>query len=421
MWQYRMWGSSEYLLPDGKKLRLIDPGRLNVDAGPDFFNAKIFIDDIEWVGNIEIHVRASDWYRHNHDKDFAYDNVILHVVGIDDAEVRRTDGSVIPQIVMPLQPELTRRFSNLQDGNASIRCGEFVKDMSELSLSDWLETLACERLQSKSGRIIDTLAQFSGDWEQTCFVLLARTLGFGLNSEPFELLAKSLPLTVLHHHSDSLLQIQALLYGQAGMLDMSTHILDEYYQRLCREYYFLQRKYSLRPLPAYIWKYARTRPSNFPHRRIALLSEYVAGGFSMMQKIIAAAGNVDLLRKIFDVSLSGYWETHSSFDVEAKSTAVALSRQSIELILINTVAPLYYAYGNYRGDMSVEEMALDLLSELKPENNSIITQWGVVGVKANNALRSQALIQLRREYCDTRKCLYCRIGNKMLRQSVCRI
>lgn len=417
MWQFRIWGNSEKLLNDGRRVMLLDPGKLNTDSGPDFFNAKIIIDDIEWVGNVEVHVKASDWKRHGHDKDSAYNNIILHVVGIDDAVIYREDGSPIPQLVMPITPEIAQNYVQLVDNPASIRCRGLLQTVDDLLLSNWFETLAFERLQLKSDRLIGLLKANCGDWETVCYVFFARSLGFGLNSVPFELLAKSVPLSVLRKHSDSLLQLEALLFGQAGMLDMSEHIFDEYYQLLCREYYFMSHKYGLRPMNRNLWKYARTRPANFPHRRIALLAKSMEGGFSLMRKILDAKANVDDLRKVFDIELSGYWLDHSDFDIVSSRLAKTLSRKSIDLILINLVAPLYYAYSGQSGDTSIEDSAMELLTSLEPESNSIINAWALSGIKADNAFRSQALIHLRNEYCDARKCLYCRIGNRIMRAS----
>lgn len=417
MWQFRMWGNSEKLLSDGRRVLLLDPGKLNTDSGPDFFNAKIIIDGIEWVGNVEVHVKASDWKRHGHDRDSAYNNIILHVVGIDDAVICREDGSPIPQLVMPITPEIAQNYVQLVEDAGLIRCRGMLHTVDELLLSNWFETLAFERLQVKANRLIELLRANCGDWESVCYVFLARSLGFGLNSVPFELLAKSVPLSVLRKHSDSLLQLEALLFGQAGMLDMSEHIFDEYYQLLCREYYFLSRKYQLRPLVRSIWKYARTRPANFPHRRIALLAKCVENGFSLMRRVLDAKGDVDALRRIFDIELSGYWLDHSDFDVASTRLAKALSKKSVDLLLINLVAPLYYAYSGQSGDTSMEDAAMELLTSLEPENNSILNVWAAAGIKADNAFRSQALIHLRNEYCDARKCLYCRIGNRIMRSA----
>ena len=333
MWQNRIWGDAEKNLSDGRPVTLLDQGVLNTDSGPDFFNAKIKIGNVEWAGNIEIHMKASDWFAHKHDSDPAYDNIILHVVAIDDMPIHRKDGSIIPQLHLPLSKELTENFHRLAFGTPAIRCSSFLPYIPEIMITDWLETLAYERLQRKATQIINLLNQYNGDWEQTCFVLFARSLGFGLNSEPFEMLAKSIPLSVLHHHSDSELQLQAILFGQAGMLDMSLHILDEYYQRLCREYYFLCRKYNLKPMHRHIWRYARTRPANFPHRRIALLAKFTEGGFSLMRKILDAKADKEILTKLFDVSLPKYWNENFAFDYPANHKLNTLSKSCCSVSL----------------------------------------------------------------------------------------
>ena len=290
--------------------------------------------------------------------------------------------------------------------------------LSRLQIIDWIETLAIERLQMKSSRLLSLLSSLAGDWEQVCFVALARALGFGLNGEPFEMLAKSLTLNTLARHSDNLLQIEALLFGQAGMLDASAHIFDEYYQTLCREYYFLARKYGLRPMRRDLWKYARTRPGNFPHRRVALLARYLEEGFSMFARVIDANGDEEKLRAIFSKSLDGYWGSHSSFDTEAASTPDVLSRGSVDSLLINVASPIYYAYGATIGNPDLAEKAQDLLSVLPPERNSLVRMLVDMGLPAANAMQSQALIHLRKEYCDCNKCLFCRFGHLMLRREV---
>ncbi len=415
LWKYNMVGR-RLRLPSGQPVEVIDPGRLNTDAGPDFFNAKIKVGDTEWAGNVEIHVKASDWRRHNHDGDPAYDNIILHVVAIDDAVVRRSDGSVVPQVTLTLPEGFFSTYAALQSGPDDIRCRSLLCEVPPLAATSWLEALCVERLQVKADRILAMLRTYSGDWQQATFVALARALGFGLNGEPFEMLAKSLNLNYLARHSDSLMQLEALLFGQAGMLDPSAHIFDEYYQLLCREYYFLARKYSLRPMRPGVWKYARTRPGNFPHRRVALLARFLLGGFSLFQQVIDARGDSDELRSLLTLHLDGYWKDHFSFDVESRPFADTMSARSLDVLLINLAAPLYYAYGASIGNPDFAEKGLDLLNELPPENNSIVRQWQSLGLKAASAARSQALIHLRREYCDSRKCLYCRFGHLLLRK-----
>lgn len=402
---------------DGVDIEVIDPGKHNPDSGPDFFNSKIRINGTEWVGNVEIHVKASDWYRHGHDSDPAYENVILHVVGISDKRVKRIDGSVIPQAEIHFPENFYKTVAALTEEIDMVRCAPNLHEISPLSITDWLETLAIERLQVKAQRVLDIYHQTEGDWEQATFVVLARALGFGLNSDPFEMLARNLPIRILHHHSDNLFQLQAILFGQAGLLDSSLHIFDEYYQGLCNEYYFLARKYGLRPMRPGMWKFSKTRPQNFPHRRIAYLARLVEGGFSLFSKIIESRKDEEKLKKLFEVELDDYWHSHYTFDTDERFISDRLSTSSINIILINLVAPMIFAYSAKIGDPSLSESAIDILMGLPPENNSIIRQWKILGLNSDNAMRSQALLHLRKEYCDGRKCLYCRFGCYLLRKA----
>lgn len=416
LWKSRMYGR-HLCDEDGADVLVIDPGKLNTDSGPDFFNSKVRIGETEWAGNVEIHVKASDWYRHGHQSDPAYENVILHVVGVSDKRVIRLDGKTIPQVTVTLPEDFFRTYSELSSGTSDIRCASFLHRLSAIEMTDWLESLSIERMQSKSGRVLETHRATGGDWEQTAFIILARALGFGLNGEPFEMLARSLPLKTLHHHSDNPLQLQALLFGQAAMLDSSLHIFDEYYQLLCREYYFLARKYGLRPMRPGLWKYARTRPQNFPHRRMALLAEACRGGFSLFSALRESIADEERLREAFAWKLDGYWHEHFSFDVEAKAASDSLSRASVTLLLINVAAPLVYAFASTIGDADMAEKATDLLTSLPAESNVITRLWKQIGIDAGDALRSQALIHLRKEYCDVGKCLFCRFGHQALRKS----
>lgn len=402
----------------GDSVEILDPGRQNFDSGPDFFNSKLKIGGVEWAGNVEIHVKASDWYRHGHDSDPAYDSVILHAVGVSDRRVARADGSLIPQVEILMPEDFYRTFRCLSENRTSVRCSDSISSIPALAVTDWLETLSVERIQAKANRIAGILKSTGGDWEQACFVSLSRGLGFSLNGDPFEMLARSLPLKILAHHSDNPLQLQALLFGQAGMLDSSNHIFDEFYQSLCREYYFLARKYGLRPMRGSLWKYSRTRPQNFPHRRIALLAKICEGGFSLFSRIRDVGGDVDKARELFHWSLDGYWHSHFSFDVEARMSSDSLSGNSVDLLIINVVAPLIYAYGGFIGDPDFAESAFDILDRLPAEENVILREWRRFGLPAGDARRSQALIQLRKEYCDAGKCLFCRFGHQILKRCV---
>lgn len=417
LWKHKMLGR-ELRLDDGELLEILSPGRLNTDAGPDFSNARLRIGDTLWAGNVEVHVRASDWCRHGHDRDAAYDSVMLHVVAISDCQVFRTDGSKIPQLTVTFPESFFNMYSALCENTAGVRCGREIPGLPSLIKEDWLETLAIERMHLKAARIMNELKALDGDWERTCFVTLARALGFGLNSDPFEVLARSVPLGYLHRHADNLLQLEALLFGQAGMLDTSVHIFDEYYQQLCREYYFLARKYELRPMRGELWKYARTRPHNFPHRRIALLAKTLQGGFSLLSRLLAAGGDLEKTRALLQWELDGYWLNHSDFDRESSSGAAALGHGSVDLLVINLAAPMLYAHAAAHGDPAAAERGLELWRSLPPERNMYIREWNHAGLECGDAMRSQALLQLRKQYCDAGRCLGCRFGHWMLRTKV---
>ena len=412
IWQHRLWLSEDMVTNDGRRVRVIDPGLLNTDAGPDFFNAKVEIDGHLWVGNVEIHVRASDWKRHHHDEDPAYDSVILHVVEKDDAPVQRINGELIPQVELRVSPRFNECYDRLVNAKVELPCAARLKEVPPLTVTEWIEALAFERLHGKVDRVRELYDRYNGSWQDICYVLLARTLGFGINNDAFERLARVTPLRLLHKHSDSILQVEALLFGQAGLLN-GAHDSETYYQQLTREYAFLANKFSLRPIEGTAWRLFRSRPQNFPYRRIALLAQFVHGGFNLMNDILNIE-DTKALRQLFDLELSGYWTTHFSFGKPSPSAGHALSGSSIDIVLINTVAPLYYAYGELTDDYRMTDRAIALLEDIRPEHNSIVTMFKAAGIKCDNALTSQALIQLRRNYCEARKCIYCRLGHRLL-------
>ena len=413
IWQHRLWSLTPLTTVNHLPIRIIDPGLPNTNAGPDFFNAKIEIDGHLWVGNVEIHTRASDWHRHQHHLDKAYDSVILHVVEKDDAPVHRSNGELIPQMVLNYSPHFTAQYHHLVNSPASLPCATHLRHTPSITIAQWIQSLAFERLQAKTERITQLHHTFAGSWEDICYVTLSRNLGFGINNDAFERLALRTPLRLLHKHSDSLLQVEAFLFGQAGMLDSTLHPHDAYYQQLCSEYSFLANKFSLTPLQCMAWKNFRTRPHNFPHRRIATLAQFIVNGFRLMEDILQANNEEDL-RALFSVNLTGYWATHYSFADTATASPKALGDSSIHIIIINTVAPLYYAYATHTGNPHIAHRAISLLESLPPEKNSITTLFTRAGVQCNDALTSQALIQAKREYCDTRKCIYCTIGHTLL-------
>lgn len=413
VWKHRLWRSEDMVTNTGKKVRVVDPGLLNTDAGPDFFNAKIEIDGHMWVGNVEMHYRATDWKRHRHDSDKAYDSVILHVVAKDDAPVRRTNGELIPQLVLEVSPQFNADYASLVGATIEVPCATKIKQVPHLTIVEWVEGLAFERLHGKVERIHQLLESFNGSWEDVCYVTLARNFGFGINNDAFERLARRTPLRLLGKHSDSVLQIEALLFGQAGMLDAQKPGMDSYYNQLCTEYAFLSNKFQLTPMEKESWKLFRIRPQNFPYRRIAMLAQFIEGGFRMMNRILEAEGEKEM-RALFEVELSGYWTKHYTFGKPNDRATATLSRSSIDIILINTVAPLLYAYGELTGSYEMTDKAIKLLEDLRAENNSIVSHFVAYGIDCPDALTSQALVQLKREYCDARKCIYCKIGHHLL-------
>lgn len=413
VWKHRLWRSEDMVTNTGKKVRVVDPGLLNTDAGPDFFNAKIEIDGHMWVGNVEMHYRATDWKRHRHDSDKAYDSVILHVVAKDDAPVRRTNGELIPQLVLEVSPQFNADYASLVGATIEVPCATKIKQVPHLTIVEWVEGLAFERLHGKVERIHQLLDSFNGSWEDVCYVTLARNFGFGINNDAFERLARRTPLRLLGKHSDSVLQIEALLFGQAGMLDAQKPGMDSYYNQLCTEYAFLSNKFQLTPMEKESWKLFRIRPQNFPYRRIAMLAQFIEGGFRMMNRILEAEGEKEM-RTLFEVELSGYWTKHYTFGKPNERATATLSRSSIDIILINTVAPLLYAYGELTGNYEMTDKAIKLLEDLRAESNSIVSHFVAYGIDCPDALTSQALVQLKREYCDARKCIYCKIGHHLL-------
>lgn len=413
VWKHRLWRSEDMVTNTGKKVRVVDPGLLNTDAGPDFFNAKIEIDGHMWVGNVEMHYRATDWKRHHHDSDKAYDCVILHVVAKDDAPVRRTNGELIPQLVLEVSPQFNADYASLVGATIEVPCATKIKQVPHLTIVEWVEGLAFERLHGKVERIHQLLDSFNGSWEDVCYVTLARNFGFGINNDAFERLARRTPLRLLGKHSDSVLQIEALLFGQAGMLDAQKPGMDSYYNQLCTEYAFLSNKFQLTPMEKESWKLFRIRPQNFPYRRIAMLAQFIEGGFRMMNRILEAEGEKEM-RALFEVELSGYWTKHYTFGKPNERATATLSRSSIDIILINTVAPLLYAYGELTGNYEMTDKAIKLLEDLRAESNSIVSHFVAYGIDCPDALTSQALVQLKREYCDARKCIYCKIGHHLL-------
>ncbi len=414
VWQMRLWPTHDMVTVDGERVMVLDPGLHNHDAGPDFFNAKLIIGDTHWAGNIEIHVRASDWHAHHHDTDPAYDSVVLHVVDTDDTRITTRDGRIIPQMVMKCAPDFAARYHALvNDPYRELPCGNEIAGLPRLYITDCLASMAMERIYTKADRIRRLVEDSNGDWAQAIYVTLARALGFNTNSQPLELLARSMPLRLLLHYTDSPMSVEAMLFGQAGLLD-DTLTLPPYAQQLAQEYQFLKTKHRLCRNDNIIWKMARMRPQNFPHRRIATLAAMICGSTLTGNHIIHALDEKSA-RRLFDITLSPFWASHYHFTSPPQTAQQqALSYTSVTVLLINVIIPVTVAYAIATGNPDRIEAAVDMLHRLKGETNRITQTFQRAHITAPDAFTSQAMIQLKNEYCDQRKCLYCRIGHRLL-------
>ena len=410
IWQNRAFIGFPQKTTDGRQVEVIDVGLHNSDAGPDFFNAKLRIDGMLWVGNIEIHVVASDWYKHGHDKDAAYDNVILHVVRKADREVVNSQGKQIPQCELQYPHDEEKLEKLLVD--RFLLCSDLLPKKLDLLTEDWRHALLCDRMRCKTEAIGQLLRLTNNNWEEAFYITLAHNFGFHTNGLPFEMLAKSLPLSFILKHRDNLFQLEALLFGQSGLLTETT-ATDEYSQSLLREYKFLQKKFLLSPCDGSLWKLLRMRPQNFPHRRIAQFAALLHESEFLFSKVINE-NDVDILRKFFMVSPSEYWTTHYRFSSSAiannSAAKATIGKQTTDLLLINSVVPYQYAYAKSRGDLGGQDAAFQLLSAIPAEHNNIIERWKMIGFKIRTAAESQTFIHLYQNYCILNRCMKCDVG-----------
>ena len=414
VWRHRIYPLRPLQTTDGQPLEVIDPGLPHTDAGPDFFNAKVKLGGTLWAGDVEVHDRASDWLRHGHDRDRAYDRVVLHVVGEADCDVFRTNGERIPQLLLPCPDEVRQRYDDLRRPEIFPPCHEILSRLPLLKVHAWFSTLQVERLQQKAEAIRRRLERCGHNWEDACFVTLARNFGFGLNGDAFEAWATRLPLRAVDKHRDNLFQVEAFFFGMAGLLDGEQE--EGYACGLRREFAYLQRKFSLpEPMSAGQWRFLRLRPGNFPHVRLAQLAYLYYQSEGLFSRVLEAE-TVDSLRKLFvGVRTSEFWTEHFHFRKASPRRVKSLGAGAVDLIVLNTVAPMLYAYGQYRSDERLCGRASRLLESLKAEDNSLIRRWARAGLPVRTAADSQALLQLQKEYCDKRDCLRCRFGYEYLK------
>ena len=421
-WKHRLFPPAGLVTTGGLPVEVIDTGLHNHDAGPDFFNAKVKVDGVLWVGNIEIHSRASDWHRHGHDSDTAYDNVVLHVVENADTEVTTASGHNVPQVRMSVPRHVSENYGELLSADRYPPCHRIVPRLPRLMLHGWMSVLQTERLEQKTRAINARLDRAGGSWEAAYFATLARNFGFGVNGDAFETWARHIPLTKAAHHRDDIFQTEAMFIGQAGLLDedalpasnRSEAAQDEYLARLRNEYQYLSHKFSLQPMDAGAWRFLRLRPQNFPYIRLSQMATLYYEHRTEMSRLLDCR-TAEEAAELFKTHVTPYWQNHYTFGCASRKTAKTLSAASANLLIINTAIPVLFAYGRYMQDESLCTRAMDMLEEMKAEDNNITRMWRECGIEVAHAGDSQALIQLKKGYCDRKDCLRCRIGYEYLK------
>lgn len=415
LWQFQQFDKSNLQTISGENISVLKTGILNTDAGPDFTNARLQINEIEWVGNVEIHIKSSDWQLHKHQYNEAYNNVILHVVWENNQPITRQDGSLIPTLELKSITDISllKKYQHLIDNQSIIPCREQFSEVSDLSKFAILDKVLAKRLQQKAQVVEQIFEQNKGDWEETAYQLLARNFGFKLNSETFLRLAQNLPLKVLQKHRDNLIQIESMLFGQAGLIDK----VDEYAEKLSQEYDFFASKFSLNSnqLGLHEWKFLRTRPANFPTIRLAQLAKLVTQQQSFFS-LFTQTNSIESLRNALKIEQSAYWQEHYNFGKTANKKLVGLGKDSINNILINTVIPLLAYYSEKTDNQELMTRCVSFLEALPAEENHITEMWESLGLTIKTAFDSQASIELYNNFCTQKLCLQCNVGIEVLRK-----
>jgi hypothetical protein len=415
LWQYQFFEHDNLVSVQGQKIIIEKCGNKNIDSGPDFFNAKIKIADTLWVGNVEIHVNSSNWYLHNHHKDKAYDNVILHVVMNNDCTIKRSNGQVLPTLELKgkFSDELYSKYEKMLIDRTWVSCENDLKKVDDFIKMAWIDRLMIERLERKASYLSNLYQQANESWEETFYWFMARSFGFNVNAEPFELLAKSIPLKLLVNNKHSLFQLEALLFGQAGFLNEDLH--EDFAKELRKTYHLFQKKHHLRPLDVHWWKFSRLRPHNFPSIRIAQFAAFLFSKKDVFKKLIEV-NNLKDLYSFFDFQTSGYWTTHFRFFNSNTSIDKGFGKKSADSILINALVPALFFYGKIKNEELYQQRAMEFLNEIQGERNNITSKWKELGMNVASAINTQGLLELKNQYCSEKKCLNCSIGIDILKK-----
>lgn len=414
VWRTKRFDMADLRTTRGEVVEILHTGTQNFDGGPDFLNAKIRVDGTLWVGNVEVHLKASDWARHGHDKNPAYNNVVLHIVLTEDQPATLLSGGYLPCVALHgrIAPALQATYQKLLANEHWIPCEKFFDQTTKLVQQAWLDRLLVERLEHKTAQIDISLDWSEQDWEQVFYQFMARAFGMQVNAQPFELLAKSLPLLILAKHKDNLFQIETLLFGQAGMLNVDA--TDGYVVMMKSEYAFLQQKFRLQPIRNEMWQFFRLRPNNFPTIRIAQFASLIYRSTHLFSKILEAEDVSTIVKLFQNVRVSDYWQTRYTFGTVSEKNNKNLGIATIHHLIINTVIPFLFLYGIKKGNELYKTRALSFLEALPAENNTITEHWKQLGLQMSSAYHTQAALQLKKLYCDKQKCLHCAICHAIL-------
>jgi hypothetical protein len=416
LWQFQYFDKSKLTTTAGEVLNILKPGILNSDAGPDFSQSKIKVGDIVWIGNVEVHIQSSGWYEHKHDVDVAYENVVLHVVWDENKPVYRSDGSRIPTLQLKdrVEDHLLKSYQKLINNPSAIPCEKSFAKVDDLVKHAMVDKALMIRLEKKATHIKTLLEKNKGDWDETTYQLLASNFGFKVNKDSFTQLANSLPYKLIQKQRNNPPEVEALLFGQAGFLVAKTK--DEYLTQLFSTYQFLSKKYDLvdKQMNVMQWKFLRLRPANFPTIRLAQFAALLCSHKNIFSSLIEA-GNYQQLIQFFEIHQSLYWRTHYRFGKKSKDEVSNFGESSKENMIINTVVPLFVAYGQSRDDYSFVEKAIAILQSMPSEKNRITRVWQELGYVSKTAFDSQGLIELYNNFCQRRACLNCTIGSALLK------
>ncbi|UYQ91544.1 DUF2851 family protein [Chitinophaga horti] len=408
IWQAGLFHQDNLTTITGEPVRIIRTGTLNRDSGPDFSGALIKVGNIMWGGNIELHLQASGWYKHRHQHDLNYRNVVLHVVFELDAPPDKLPPIPCIELQNRIPKILLERYQKLMREQRFVPCEHQAAQVSSLVWSNWKERMLAERWESRAAVFGGWLEQTRGNWEEVCFRAVAQALGMPVNATPFLQLASITPHLMLVRHKPHLFQLEALLFGQAGLLEGD--MPDAYSRKLAQEYAHLRRKYRLQSMPGHLWKFLRMRPSSFPTLRIATLAALIHQTSHLFSRLL----ETDHPEELFHVELSPYWQQHYRFGKTMDKPA-GIGTVAIRNLLVNTVCPLLYLYAKHNKVPHLHLKALRLIEGLEPEDNAITRNWETIGIKSENAVDSQALLQLKQHYCEQKRCLECAVGTKLLR------